>query len=212
MTSLDADRLAVLVHEVRSPVAALSAIAETLARGELDSEGRHTLVRLVLLACASIERIVTDASVVSIRLEQIDPVELVGDVVAAAALRGARIELTSQDGVPAIGADPPRLRQVLDNLIVNALVHAGPDEPVAVAVRVDTMVRISVSDVGPGIPAEALERIFEPRVRLDPDGTSGAGLGLTIARTVTEGHGGTLTVESSSGAGATFTVSLPRVD
>ena len=79
---LDPERLALLVHEVRSPVAALSAIAETLGEADLDSQARRSLIRLVTLACRGIERIVVDAAVASIRLESIDPVGLVGDVVA----------------------------------------------------------------------------------------------------------------------------------
>ena len=122
-TSLDSERLALLVHEVRSPVAALSAIAETLAEGRLDGEARRSLIRLVTLACRGIERIVADAAVASIRLESIDPVGLVRDVVAAARLRGADVELTTEPDSPLVDADPPRLRQALDNLIGNALLH-----------------------------------------------------------------------------------------
>jgi two-component system, OmpR family, sensor kinase len=211
--SLDSDRLAVLVHEVRSPVAALSAIAETIADDALDLEARRSLVKLVTLACRGIERIVADASVVSIRLEPIDPVELVGDVVSAARLRGAEVELTAAARVPRVAGDPSRLRQVLDNLIVNALVHGGAREPVSVTVRVDSMVRIDVSDLGPGIPEEHLQRIFEPGVRLDPEVSAGTGLGLALGRAIAEGHGGSLTATSAPGAGATFTLALPmRMD
>jgi signal transduction histidine kinase len=207
-TSLDSDRLAVLVHEVRSPVAALSAIAETLAEGRLEGDARRSLIKLVALACRGIERIVTDASVASIHVEPVDVVDLVRDLVAAARLRGAVVELRVGQDLPSVQADPARLRQALDNLIVNALVH-GAGEPVVVAVAADAMVRIAVSDTGPGIPPDELERIFEPRIRLDPDGSEGAGLGLALGRAIAEGHGGSLTVTSAPGAGATFTLSLP---
>ena len=207
--SLDSDRLGVLVHEVRSPVAALSAIAETLAEGRLERDARRSLVKLVTLACRGIERIVTDASVASIHLQPVDAVELVRDVVAAARLRGAALELRVGQHLPCVHADPPRLRQALDNLIVNALVHAGTDEPVSVAVAADTMVRIAVSDTGPGIPSGELERMFEAGVRLDPERAEGSGLGLALSRAIAEGHGGSLSVTSSPGAGTTFTLSLP---
>ena len=99
--SLDSERLALLVHEVRSPVAALSAIAETLGEGRSRQSRRaDRLIRLVTLACRGIERIVADAAVASIRLESIDPVGLVGDVVAAAKLRGGAVELTAKPGSP----------------------------------------------------------------------------------------------------------------
>jgi hypothetical protein len=206
--SLDAERLAVLVHELRSPVAALSAIAETLAEGELDTEARRTLVRLVVLACGGIERIVADVSVASIRLDSVDPIRVVRDAVAAARLRGSSVELAVPEKAPFVQADASRLAQVLDNLIANALVHGAP-APVSVSLEVDEMVRFVVSDTGPGIPPDELERIFEPGVRLGPNRTGGAGLGLALSRAIAEGHGGALTAESSSGAGATFTVSLP---
>jgi two-component system, OmpR family, sensor kinase len=208
-TGLDSDRLGILVHEVRSPVAALSAIAETLAEGGLEGDARRSLVKLVTLACRGIERIVTDAAVASIQLEPVDVVGLVRDVVAAARLRGAAVELRIENDLLPVQADPSRLSQALDNLLVNALVHGGSDDPVLVAVAADTMVRITVSDTGPGIARDELERIFEARVRLDPDASEGAGLGLALGRAIAEGHGGSLTVSSSRGAGATFTLSLP---
>ena len=208
-TSLDSDRLAVLVHEVRSPVAALSAIAETLAEGRLERDARRALVKLVTLACLGIERIVTDASVASIHLERVDVAELVRDVVAAARLRGAVVELSVGQDLPPVQADPSRLMQAVDNLIVNAIVHGGADDPFVVDVTADTMVRVAVSDAGPGIPPDELDRIFGARVRLDPEGSGGAGLGLALARLIVEGHGGSLSVTSSPGAGATFTLSLP---
>ena len=89
--SLDSERLAVLVHEVRSPVAALSAIAEALD-ADTDLETRRELVRLASLACRGVERVVTDAAVASIRSEPIDPEQLVRDVVAGAVVRGAHVE------------------------------------------------------------------------------------------------------------------------
>ena len=91
--SLDAERLAVLVHEVRSPVAALSAIAESARRRHRRGRRAVELVRLVTLACRGIERVVTDAAVASIRFEPIDPEQLVRDVVAGAVVRGADVEL-----------------------------------------------------------------------------------------------------------------------
>jgi signal transduction histidine kinase len=205
---LDADRLAVLVHEVRSPVAALSAIAETLAEGDLDSASRRELVRLVTLACRGIERVVADATVASIHLERIDPLVLVQDVVAAANLRGANVALILPATTPVIDADPARLRQALDNLVTNAVVHGGAGNGVEVSVRGEDALLIEVSDRGIGIAADELERIFDVGVRLDPE-SRGAGLGLALARTIAEGHGGALTVVSSPGVGTTFTISLP---
>ena len=206
-SNLERDRLAVLVHEVRSPVAALSAIAGTLVEAELDGEARRELVRLSTLACRAIERIVADAAVTSIHREPVDPVVLVRDVVTAARLRGAQIAFAAQQA-PLVDADPARLRQALDNLITNAVVHGGPRVEVSIAVRADDALRIDVSDNGPGIAEDELQRIFDTGVRLDPE-RPGTGIGLALARSIAEGHGGALTVESRLGHGTVFTVSLP---
>jgi two-component system, OmpR family, sensor histidine kinase BaeS len=206
--NLDADRLAVLVHEVRSPVAALSAIAETLTDGDLDSASRRELVRLVTLACRGIERVVADATVASIHPDTIDPLRLVQDVVAAGNLRDARVSLVAPASLPTVAVDPARLRQALDNLITNAAVHGGAGGEVEVTVRVDDALHVDVTDHGAGIAADDLDRIFDVGVRLDPE-SPGTGLGLALARAIAEGHGGTLTVASTPGVGTTFTISLP---
>lgn len=204
----DPGRLAVLVHEVRSPVAALSAIAGALANDDLDLASRRELVRLAELASRAIERIVADAAVASIHPETIEPVAVIRDVVAAAKLRGVPIALVAPDQVPAVEADPARLRQALDNLITNAVLHAGPGVDVSLSVRVDEALRIDVSDSGAGIAEDQLDRIFDAGVRLDPE-TPGTGLGLALVRAIVEGHGGSLTVVSAPGVGTIFTISLP---
>jgi two-component system sensor histidine kinase BaeS len=208
---LDAERIAVLVHEVRSPVAALSAIAETLSEAELDHAARLELARLSISACRGVERIVTDVAVASIHTERVDADELVRQAVAAAALRGALVDADLALDLPEIDGDPARLRQVLDNLISNALRHGSPTQAVVIRAEVDGMLRISVSDSGDGIPLEQQERIFDVGVRLDPE-SPGAGLGLPLARAIAEAHGGSLTVASAPGAGTTFTLALPLRD
>lgn len=205
----DNQRLAVLVHEVRSPVAALSAIAETYADESLERLARLELARLAISACRGIERVVVDAAVASVRLQQIDVGTLVRQVVAAGSLDGASVESRIADDLPPIAADPLRLRQALDNLVVNALTHAGLGAEVIVrAVMHETDVLISVSDTGPGVPVDDQDRIFETGVRLEPS-RSGSGLGLAIARAIVEAHGGQLTLTSNSVEGATFTIALP---
>jgi len=205
----DGDRLAFLVHEVRSPVAALSAIAEALAGGDLDEGTQRELAGLALAACRGIERVVGDAAVGSVRLEAVDVGGLVRESVAAAALGGAKVRPVVSSDLPRIAADPIRLRQALDNLVANAIAHSPPGGEVVVNARVgEGEILLSVSDKGAGIPIEEQERIFEPGVRLDTS-RQGSGLGLAVARAIAEAHGGTLTVESAPGDGATFTLVLP---
>ena len=208
-SSTERERLAVLVHEVRSPVAAMTAIANVLSNERLDAGSLRKLVRLATEACEGIERIVGDAAFGTIRLEAVDPGRVAKDAVAAAALAGGPVRVTVDAGVSVIDSDPVRLRQALDNLISNALIHSSSDEEVIVRVRLDErVVLISVSNSGAGIPADEQSRIFERGVRLDQS-RPGSGLGLAVTRSIVEAHQGRLSVESAPGEGATFTIALP---
>lgn len=211
MTSdADRDRLAILVHEVRSPVAALAAIAETLREETLEPAARDELAALAVAASRGIERVVTDATVASVRIEDVDVGRLVRETVAAAALAGGTIRADVAAGLPRLQADPLRLRQALDNLVSNALAHtpSGTEVVVSASSRDDGGVLLSVTDSGDGIAVADQRRIFDAGVRLNLD-RPGAGLGLAVARAIAEAHGGTLTVESAPGEGATFTLTLP---
>jgi signal transduction histidine kinase len=201
------ERMTLLVHELRSPVAALAAIAEALQDGEIDDELVRDLAGLALRACRSIERIVGDAAVGSLETEPIQLVRLLEDAVAAAALAGGDVRFQGAPDVE-LDADPVRLRQALDNLIRNALLHSGSDAPVVVSAELaERRLRISVSDAGRGIERADHARIFERGVRLDAG--EGSGLGLDVVREIVVAHGGTVGVESELGMGATFTVELP---
>jgi two-component system, OmpR family, sensor histidine kinase BaeS len=203
----DLERLALLVHEVRSPIAALAAIAEAVADRD-DRASLGELVRLSLRACRSLDRIIGDAALGSLRLEPVDIVRLVEDVAAAAALEGARLRAETASPV-VVHADPVRLRQALDNLVANALTHSQTTTDVLITVRCEgDSVVLSVADEGRGIEPEDLERLFAPGTRLDNE-HSGQGLGLAVVRSVAEAHGGTVGVESEPGRGATFTIRLP---
>jgi signal transduction histidine kinase len=202
------ERLPVLVHELRSPVAALAAIASVFAEPSVDSSERRTLVELAVAACRAIERVVGDAAVSSIRLEEVELGRIAREAASAGTLLGADVRAVVAEGAARIEGDPVRLRQALDNLVTNAVRHA-PGEEVVVAVEPgDGVVRVAVSDRGPGIPVEEQERIFEPGVQLGA-GRGGSGLGLPLARAIAVAHGGELTVTSEPGEGATFTLVLP---
>lgn len=208
--SAEPDRLAVLVHEVRSPVAALRAIADAVARGDVEVSALAEVATLAVAACRVIERVVTDVAVASVRREEVDAGALARATVDAACLGGARARAEVQPGrLLRVLADPVRLRQALDNLVANALLHGSPADEILVAARArGGEVELSVTDAGEGIAPAEQRRILEAGVRLHPD-RPGAGLGLAVTKAIVEAHGGELTVQSTPGRGATFTIALP---
>lgn len=203
------DRLALLVHEVRSPVAALAAIRETLGSTPAETEGRSDLVRLVLAACAAIERIVGDASVSSLEREPVDVTRLLHDSAIAARLRGASVRVVAPSDALEIQADPVRIRQALENLLANALAHTSEGHVVLEAREEGGEAILSVTDDGAGIPEAEHGRIFEPGVRLGAT-YAGSGLGLAVVKSIAEAHGGRVTIRSAPGEGATIALVLPR--
>jgi signal transduction histidine kinase len=205
------DDLAVLVHEIRSPVAALVAIAAAYPVSPPDRQTQ--LLKLARSAVASIERLLTEPQAEKLRVERVDLGRLVLDATQAAMLPlgkfpvGAGFSLGTmvQDDL-IVDGDPVRLRQLLDNLIGNAMGHS---QSIEVSARRDgALIVVEVSDEGDGIPAADLERMFELGVRLTND-RPGSGLGLAVVRTIARAHGGEVEVESTPGQGATFRLVLP---
>jgi signal transduction histidine kinase len=190
-----AQRLGLLDHELRSPVAALVAITEVLRAPDdpVAAADRQRLLRLGIEAGRSIERLLADPELFSVRLEAVDVAGLLAPV-------PPRVAVEAEPGLVVEG-DPVRLRQALANLLANALRHGGP---VTVgATREGSDVRIAVTDDGPGVP-EGLD-LFA----LGTSGSGSTGYGLFVVRAVAEAHGGHIELESSPGAGATFTLVLP---
>ena len=224
---LKSDFVATVSHELRTPLAAVYGAAVTLA--DRDLSGRpdlhHALIQQIVEQTERLTSIVSDILLTSeleadrFRLTpgEIDPVAVTSAAVEAARLRlsaGAEIELEAPAGIGLIEADAGRLRQVLDNLIENAVKYAP--QPGLTRVRVepsDTMIRFSIEDHGVGIPAGELERVFEKFYRLDPEqtrGVEGTGLGLYVCRELVERMHGRITLRSKVGSGSTFIVELPR--
>lgn len=190
----DADRLAVLAHEVRSPVAALVAIAAAVAEADAPADWQRRLLLLAIAAGRDLERLLADPELFSLRLEDIEVATLL------AGLDGPRVTIAVEPLV--VRGDPTRLRQALGNLVANGLRHGTR---VSIEARADAgEALIDVSDDGPGVD-QALDP-FAPGV----SGAGSTGLGLYVARAIAEAHGGTLRIVSPPGRGASFRLSLPR--
>jgi two-component system sensor histidine kinase BaeS len=137
---------------------------------------------------------------------------------ALAQERGVSLEPVVGDSV-FVNADRARIRQVLRNIVHNAVKYAGSGGRVAISVQVfDTMAQVRVADTGPGIPEDLLPHLFDRFFRAEASRTrdatkdaGGSGLGLAIARELVEAHGGTIRAESQQGRGSVFVVELPSV-
>jgi signal transduction histidine kinase len=204
--------MADVAHELRTPLAILQGRIEGLLDGVYPRDEAR-LGELLEETC-HLSRLVEDlgtlahaeAGVLDLRKEAVDLGDLVRDA-AAALPRPIAVEVPAD--LPAVEADPVRIRQVLLNLLANALRHTPEDGDVSVQVEARPQrVLIRVRDSGSGIAAEDLPRIFERFQK--GSGSRGSGLGLAIARKLVLAHGGDIGIESAPGKGTEVTVSLPR--
>jgi PAS domain S-box-containing protein len=221
------DLVATISHELRTPMATVYGAATTLLHrdDELDREQRHKLLEMLASEAKRLADITEEVLLTSqldhgeVRVDQ-RPIE-VGEVVQTtittmeSQLQAVTLDVEIPRELPAAAGDADRLRQVLVNLLDNAVKYSDADQ-VSVRVQVaDGKVVVAVGDEGRGIAMADRERIFEKFYRADPQlrhAPSGTGLGLYIARELTQRMGGSLDVTSEPGQGSTFTVALPRAD
>ena len=209
-------------HELRTPIAAVSAYAELFGRGA--SEQKEDLERVmngIRTETDRMERLVADllqlARLDEGRLLEQRPVELVSlcaEAVATASTVGPGWPLTFEAAEPVeVVGDATSLRQVIDNLLANVRAHTpvGTTARVTVAAGADEAV-VTVADDGPGMAPDEAAHVFERFYRADPSrarSRGGSGLGLSIVAAIVEAHGGTVSAEGRPGHGTTFTVTLP---
>jgi PAS domain S-box-containing protein len=221
------DLVATVSHELRTPLAAIYGSALTLRRTDVDlgEELHDKLLEVIVDESERLSVIVNDLLLASqldsgnlqVNIVRCDPKELVDTVVEAARTHlppGVRIEVESPERLPHVQADPEQLRQVLGNLVDNAVKYSPDGGPVTVRMqRSDAHLRFSISDRGLGIPTAEQRRIFEKFYRLDPQmtrGIGGTGLGLYICRELVRRVDGRIWVESQDGSGgSTFFVEIP---
>jgi two-component system, OmpR family, sensor histidine kinase BaeS len=211
--------LADVTHELRTPLAVVAGGLEAMLDGVHPMDEDH--VAPLLAETETMGRLLddlrtlslADAGALTLHREPADLAALAASVVAAqgpiAAAKGVDLATGGDPRVEAV-VDPLRVREIMTNLVANALRHTGAGGQVRLRVRmVDDEAWIEVSDNGEGIPQPRLERIFD-RYERHAD-TGGSGLGLAIVLSLVDAHGGTVSVESSGipGEGARFLVVLP---
>ena len=212
--------LADVAHELRTPLSVIRGNVEGMLDGVYPADGTH--LGPILEETAVMARLLDDlqtlstaeAGVLRLHRERVDPLALAQD--AAAALRpraeraGVSLDVRGAAPVPEVDVDQVRIGEVLANLLTNAIRHTPRGGAVRVLVSpAPGGVAFAVSDTGPGIDARDLPHVFDRFVKSADSG--GAGLGLAIARSLVEAHGGRITAESTPGAGTTMRFELPAV-
>jgi signal transduction histidine kinase len=208
-------------HELRTPIAALRAVAENLVDGVEDPD--PATLADVLAQTERLQGLVEqlldlsrlEAGVVELERREVDLHTTVADAVrtVTASRPGPPVVVDVADGLRA-AVDDGRVQQVLVNLLTNARRHGPADSEVVVEGRrlLGGAVELAVIDAGPGIPPRELERVFDRFHRSDPDRTAsrgGSGLGLAISREIVERHGGHLAVDPSHRPGCRIVLTLP---
>jgi two-component system phosphate regulon sensor histidine kinase PhoR len=211
-------------HEFRTPLAGIKAMVETLADGAIDDKeaSRDFLTRIdsevdrltqLVAELTELSRIETGRA--ELKKEPMDLNELIDEVVAQLNPQAQRQRLSIARefaaDLPSVAADRDRVRQVITNLVHNAIKFTQPGGNITITTRtLEGSVIVDMTDTGIGIPREDLARIFERFYKGDKARAGeGTGMGLAIAKHIVEGHGGTIWVESEEGKGSTFGFSLP---
>ena len=206
-------------HDLRTPLAAIRAVASDLRAGVAYDEATRTeLLDVVCDEADRLDRMVAnllslsriEAGALAPEQQAVDVAELVQEVVrrAQSLFRQVRVEVAVAPALPLVNGDYAQLQQVVTNLLENAARHAPPRSSVRAEVRARAGgAEVRVIDEGQGVPEWERARIFEPFRR--GEGSKSSGIGLAICKAVVEAHGGTIAVEATPGGGATFVFWLP---
>jgi two-component system sensor histidine kinase KdpD len=211
-------------HDLRTPLASIIASGASLRRSDVDwtKKERQELGAVVEEEALRLDRIVgnlldlsrLEGGALKLEKDVYDLAALVDDVLSRLGARAARhtLGVDVPDDLPPVLLDYVAIDQVLSNLVENAAKHTPPGSEIEVSARArDGEVQVTVADNGPGIPPEALPRLFEPFYRVDMPGRAaqGTGLGLTVAKGLVEAHGGRIWAENRPEGGARFVFTLP---
>jgi two-component system phosphate regulon sensor histidine kinase PhoR len=218
------DFISNISHELRTPIASVKALAETLHQGAVEdpSVAKDFLSKInaeadrlaqMVQELGELSRI--ESGEAPLQKRYINVVETIGHAVdrlrAQADRAGLKLQVDASPDLPKVMADEARVEQVMVNLIHNAIKFTPSGGRITISAKVkDTDILVSVSDTGIGIPADDLPRIFERFYKADKSRTGGGtGLGLAIAKHIVEAHGGRIWAESIEGKGSTFNFTLP---
>jgi two-component system phosphate regulon sensor histidine kinase PhoR len=223
LASMKSDFVAAVTHELKTPVASIRLVGDTLSNGRYNSpktvqEYASLLSVEASRLGASIDNLLTYAryssSPAASSMADVEPADLVED-----ALQGLRLVLTNREfdvevdvpsNLPQVCVDRPAMIQALDNIVDNAIKYSTTEKHVAVKARANgKTVTLTVRDKGPGIARKDLSRVFERFYRGGNVTVSGSGLGLPIAKRIVESHGGSIEVRSAEGSGTEVDVTLP---
>ena len=210
--------LADVSHELRTPLTVIQGNLEALLDGVYPADAAH--IEPILAETRILERLIDDlrtltlaeAGSLVLHREPTDLGALLNEVTAGyrsqAESAGIFLKVTVADDMPLLAIDPARIREVISNLVTNALRHTPRDGIVELsAERADNGAAVSARDTGQGIPPDQLDRIFD-RFYRSPD-SPGSGLGLPIARSLVDAHGGSMTATSQPGLGTIIRFTLP---
>ncbi|MGH9724294.1 MAG: ATP-binding protein [Candidatus Acidiferrales bacterium] len=220
------DFVANVSHEFKTPLTAIQGFAETLLGGALeDPQNNRRFLQIIRDHAARLARLTNDllklarieAGKLDVVLQPVGIAELIEGCAETALLRASRkqiaLEIEIPTGLPAVRGDASLLRDVLQNLLDNAIQYTPPGGHIRVMAHADEReATITVTDTGMGIPLADQERIFERFYRVDAARSreeGGTGLGLSIAKHIVEAHGGRISVVSNVGQGSDFSFSIP---
>jgi len=216
------DLVAEIVHEMRTPLGVIASYADLITRENISPRDRNEFARLIQQEALRLSRMAgefldlarLESGRVFLGRESVNLTETVASALEAlrpqAEEKGIGLKASLPATLPPVTGDAGRIRQVVLNLVANAVKYCHPGDRVTVLADVgEGEVRVGVVDTGPGIPRDLQDRLFEKFVRIGEGQAEGSGLGLAICRRIVEAHGGRIWVESEEGRGSAFYFTLP---
>jgi len=219
------DLIADFVHEIRTPLSSIGTAAHLLLNPKIDEEKRSQMAevikeetnRLADMATSFLDLARLESGRVQFQVQEIDPAAFLMEcdmlMRGKAQESGLNLIMDLEPNLPHFHGDYDKIKQAVINLLSNAIKYNQPGGMIRLKAETDqSEIRISVSDNGIGIPPEYIGRLFTKfyRVPGTEEYAEGTGLGLSVVKRITEGHGGTVSVSSKVGEETTFTIHIPR--